>query len=139
MKIRTIQRMMTFSVSRMNRYIHPIQQQLVTPAQKQPVKKDADTKFSDLLQKHYTDTDVKVSKHAKMRLSERNIYIDDAKWQQIGSKMTEAKQKGVTDALVILDDAALVVSTKNNTVVTALNQHEAENKIFTNINGTILI
>ncbi|MFB4167492.1 TIGR02530 family flagellar biosynthesis protein [Virgibacillus sp. JSM 102003] len=81
----------------------------------------------------------KISKHAKERLSERNITISETQWQAISEKMTEAKQKGVTDSLVVTDNAALLVSTKNNTVVTAMQKEEAISKIFTNINGTILI
>ncbi|MFZ3576611.1 TIGR02530 family flagellar biosynthesis protein [Virgibacillus sp. DJP39] len=82
---------------------------------------------------------VKVSKHAKERLQERNITINDKQWQLITEKMVEAKNKGITDSLVVTDNAALLVSTKNHTVVTAMDREEATNKIFTNINGTILI
>lgn len=53
--------------------------------------------------------------------------------------MNEAKQKGVTDSLIMADDAALLVNTKNNTVVTAMDRDEAASKIFTNINGAIVI
>ncbi|GGB30328.1 flagellar protein [Virgibacillus dakarensis] len=82
---------------------------------------------------------VKVSKHAKERIDERNISINEKDWQLITEKMAEAKRKGVTDSLVVMNNAALLVSTKNNTVVTAMNREEAASKIFTNINGTILI
>lgn len=82
---------------------------------------------------------VKISKHASERLNERNINIDQDKWQTITDKVNEAKEKGVTDSLVVLDEAALLISTKNNTVVTAMNVAEANDRIFTNINGTILI
>lgn len=118
----------------MNNYIHPLQQHYQNQSPKQ-VKKPP-TQFKDILSQ--VDT-VKISKHAEMRLKERKIDINKDTWEEIGYKMNEAKLKGVTDALIVLDDAALVVSTKNNTVVTALNNNEATNKIFTNINGTILI
>lgn len=119
----------------MNNYIHPLHQHYTKqPLPKQKVKQT--NSFQDVLS---NITSVKVSKHAKARLHERNIEISHEKWDQIGKKMNEAKGKGVTDALVVLDDVALVVSTKNNTVVTALNSNEAADKIFTNINGTILL
>ncbi|WP_404452624.1 flagellar protein [Virgibacillus necropolis] len=92
--------------------------------------------FKDILVDAQT---VKVSKHAKERLQERNITINEKQWQAITEKMIEAKNKGITDSLVVTNDAALLVSTKNHTVVTAMNKEEATNKIFTNINGTILI
>lgn len=82
---------------------------------------------------------IKVSKHAKSRLQERNIEISKDTWSQISEKMSEARQKGVEDSLVVLNDATLIVSTKNQTVVTALDRAESQSQIFTNINGTIFI
>lgn len=46
---------------------------------------------------------------------------------------------GVKESLVLLNDAALIVSAKNNTVITAMNRKEATEQIFTNINGTIIM
>ncbi|HET7657976.1 MAG TPA: flagellar protein, partial [Bacillales bacterium] len=54
-------------------------------------------------------------------------------------KVLQARQKGITDSLVVTKNAALVVSAKNNTVVTAMDRKEASTHIFTNINGTILM
>ncbi len=120
----------------MNKYIHPIQpHQMQHPLPKQSRQVSA-TPFKDILS---TYTDVTVSKHAKARMQERNIAIHEKKWAQIAEKMKEAKAKGVTDALVHFDDVALIVNAKNNTVITALHQEEATDKIFTNINGTILL
>lgn len=93
--------------------------------------------FKDILQKE--EQLLKISKHAQTRMDERNIRISDHKWQSIYEKVTEAKEKGVTEALVVVDGKAMVVSTKNNTVITALDQTEADSKVFTNINGAILI
>lgn len=92
--------------------------------------------FNDVLKEAQT---VKVSKHASERLNERNIKINDEQWEKITKKMNEAKHKGVTDSLVVMNHATLLVSTQNNTVVTAMNKEEASERIFTNINGTILI
>lgn len=80
-----------------------------------------------------------ISKHAKQRLEQRGIQINDAKWEQIGVKVNEAKKMGVKDSLILLDEAALIVSAKNNTVITAMNREEATSQIFTNINGTIVM
>lgn len=85
------------------------------------------------------DATLKISKHAEKRLNERNIKIDQELWHKIEQKVNEAKGKGVSDSLVITDQAALIVSAKNNTVITAMDRIEASSQIFTNINGTILI
>ncbi|RFU71291.1 flagellar protein [Peribacillus saganii] len=80
-----------------------------------------------------------VSKHAQMRLDQRNITIDNERWARVEEKIGEARKMGVTDSLVLLQDAALIVSAKNNTVITAMDRDEASSQIFTNINGTILL
>ncbi|HLS07995.1 TIGR02530 family flagellar biosynthesis protein [Lentibacillus sp.] len=122
----------------MDHRIHQLQQQhaLPLPSVRKPAENKAKDSFKDVLA---GVQDVKISKHAKARLNERNIDINDNQWQAISEKITEAKGKGVTDSLVLTDDAALLVNTKNNTVVTAMNKAEATSRIFTNINGTILI
>ena len=82
---------------------------------------------------------LKISKHAQQRLQERNIHINDEQWAMIGQKIAEAKQKGVRDSLVITNEAALIVSAVNETVITAMNREEAQTQLFTNINGAIII
>lgn len=86
-----------------------------------------------------TQSDLKISKHAQARLNERHINISTDKWGKIADQVREAKKKGITDSLVITDEATLLVSAKNNTVITALDRDEAQSRIFTNINGTILL
>lgn len=80
-----------------------------------------------------------ISKHAKLRLEQRGIRIEEDRWQQISEKVNEAKKLGVKESLVLLDDAALIVSAKNQTVITAMDRKEAQSQIFTNINGTIVM
>ncbi|MEK5146574.1 TIGR02530 family flagellar biosynthesis protein [Psychrobacillus sp. FSL K6-4615] len=84
-------------------------------------------------------TELIVSKHANQRLQERNIYISDADWAIVSDKVAEARSKGVNDSLVLMDQAALIVSAKNFTVITAMNRTEATNQLFTNIDGTIVL
>lgn len=101
--------------------------------------KSNQAKFSAHLHEAIQRDGLKISKHARHRLEERQIAIDDASWQKITEKVHEAKKMGVTDSLVLLDDAALIVSAKNKTVITAMDRSEAKSEIFTNINGTIII
>jgi flagellar operon protein len=111
-----------------------------------PVKKSADQKtassvsFSETLEKVISNSSKPIiSKHAEQRLKERGIAISSGQWESIGEKLAEANSKGVKDSLVILKDAALIASAKNNTVITAMNREEARSQIFTNINGTIVM
>lgn len=127
---------MRLRTMKMHNYIHPLQQQQLTQPKGPPKKVQGQMDFKQMLS---SVEGVKVSKHAELRMAERNIKVDATTWSKISDKMLEAKQKGVTDAVVLLDDYSFVVSTKNNTIITALNQTETANQIFTNINGTIVI
>lgn len=117
--------------------MHAIQQHHLL--QVPPVQKNKNTGHSSQFKDLLTTETLKVSKHAASRLQERNISIDNKQWETISEKMEEAKQRGITDSLVVTNNAALLVSTKNHTVVTAMDREEATSRIFTNINGTILI
>jgi len=83
--------------------------------------------------------DLKISKHAQDRMAERKIKISDQKWATISQKVDEAKNMGIKDSLVLTDNAAMVVSAQNKTVITVMNREEATKQIFTNINGTIVL
>lgn len=120
--------------------VRPIQPIVPPISQQQHIQKTAPKKgtlsFGDIL---HNQQKLTISKHAADRMQERNIQLSGQEWQSIQDKVKEAKQKGVKDALVVIDGNAMVVSVKNNTVITALNQSEADKKIFTNIDGTILL
>lgn len=109
----------------------------------QTTRKPAETaknSFQSHLQKASDTLEaLKVSKHARERLAERNITISEMEWTNISAKVDEAKAKGVRESLVLLDQAALIVSAKNGTVITAMDRAEAKSQIFTNIDGTILL
>ena len=80
-----------------------------------------------------------LSKHARLRMEQRNIHISPNKWGQIEEKIHKAQAKGVNEPLVLLKEAALLISTKNHTVITLLDRKEAASHIFTNIDGTIIM
>ncbi|PIC65629.1 flagellar protein [Sporosarcina sp. P13] len=95
--------------------------------------------FLEHLQQATQPEKLKISKHANDRLQERGIQITDAEWARISEKVDEAKRKGIRESLVLTEQAALIVSAKNSTVITAMNRMEAKDQLFTNIDGTILL
>ncbi len=118
------------------RYIQPLQ-----PAQnvtQKSVKHTAHVQqsFQQVLEEQQS---LKVSKHASQRLEQRHIQFDSIEWNKITSKVLEAKQKGVNEPLVVTPKAAMIVSAKNMTVITAMSRTEANEQLFTNIDGTILL
>jgi len=126
-------------------HFHPIQsttfsQKINTVSKNNKIETSQTNSFAGTLQQALQKNEkLIVSKHAHIRLQERGITIDELQWNSISEKVNESKQKGVKEALVLLKDAALIVSAKNNTVITAMNRDEARSQIFTNINGTILM
>ncbi|WP_413381603.1 TIGR02530 family flagellar biosynthesis protein [Alkalihalobacillus sp. 1P02AB] len=117
--------------------------QMVHPhslSQKHPTKRSTSGEFKSLLEKELEPTSpLKVSKHAEGRMLERGILINEMTWQKISDKVQQAKKMGINDSLVLTSEAALIISAKNETVITALKREEANEQIFTNINGTIVI
>lgn len=95
--------------------------------------------FIDHLKQASETQALKISKHATERLAERNISISELEWQHVTEKVFEARAKGVNQPLVLLDQAALIISAKNATVITALDRIEAKQQVFTNIDGTIVL
>lgn len=95
--------------------------------------------FLEHLNKAVQPEGLKLSKHATDRLAERNIHISEVEWAHVTEKVAEARAKGVTDSLVLMEQAALIVSAKNSTVITAMDRKEAIDQLFTNIDGTIVL
>jgi len=110
-----------------------------TIRQTQPTPIDTQQSFSAHLQEATNQQELKVSKHANERIKERNIAITEQEWRVVSDKVFEAHSKGVKQPLVLMDQAALIVSAKNATVITAMDRTEAKQQLFTNIDGTIVL
>ncbi len=80
---------------------------------------------------------VKFSKHAEMRMQARNINLTQMQKAKIDSAVNKAEQKGVKDSLVILDNMAFVVNVNSKTVITAVNNNELKDNVFSNIDGAV--
>ncbi len=94
--------------------------------------------FENLLQQEINKTTgVKFSKHAEMRMQARNIDLSQVQKDKINNAVSMAQQKGVKDSLVILDNIAFVVNVPSKTVITAVNNNELKDNVFTNIDGAI--
>ena len=83
--------------------------------------------------------ELKFSKHAAMRLEDRNISLSSEQSRRLESGVQKASEKGIRETLVIVDSLAFIVNVPNKTVVTAMNQKESEDNIYTNIDGAVII
>jgi len=90
--------------------------------------------FSSILQDQ-----LKVSGHAKTRLESRNIQLGKEEWDRVVDGVNKAAAKGAKESLVMVDSVALVVSVKNRTVITAVDQANLKDNVFTNIDSAIIV
>lgn len=102
--------------------------------QKQGVR--STSSFEDILNKKLNN-DVKISKHAQMRMQARNVNLSEQQKLKLSQAVDKANAKGVNDTLVVMDKMAFVVNVKNRTVITALNSGDMKDNVFTNIDGAV--
>ncbi|MFV0502713.1 MAG: TIGR02530 family flagellar biosynthesis protein [Lachnospirales bacterium] len=118
-----------------NNIKYPVQQKLNTDDTIDPKSSGS---FGNVLQS--LQNEVKFSKHAMERLNDRNISLTKNQVNRLEDGVSKAKEKGLKESLVLLDNVALVVSIKNNTVITATTSNkDNESKVFTNIDGAIIV
>lgn len=82
---------------------------------------------------------LKFSKHAANRLVDRNITLSDSQMERLSDGAKKAGEKGIQDSLVIVDELAFIVNIPNKTVVTAMDQNETNENVFTNIDGAVIM
>lgn len=86
-----------------------------------------------------SDSEVKFSKHAANRLVDRNIELTKEQVERLNMGAAKAGAKGINESLVIVDSLAFIVNVPNQTVITAMDQTETDENIFTNIDGAVII
>ncbi len=99
-------------------------------------------RFQDILTQKTeepSETEVKFSKHAANRLVDRNIELTKEQVERLNQGTAKAGEKGIHESLVIVDSLAFIVNVPNNTVITAMNQTEADENVFTNIDGAVIM
>lgn len=82
---------------------------------------------------------LKFSNHAVERMRSRGISFQPEEMKSIENAVTKAAAKGAKDTLVLAGDNALIVSVKNNTVVTVMDRAAMKENVFTNIDSTVVI
>lgn len=84
-------------------------------------------------------TEVRFSRHAQSRLQDRGIELTQPQLQRLEEGTKKAGEKGIQDSLVLMDHLAFIVNVPSNTVVTAMDQNETKQNIFTNIDGAVIV
>lgn len=94
--------------------------------------------FQEILNQKSDAGEVKFSKHAKGRLEDRNIELTKGQMDRLNEGTARAQQKGIRESLVLVDGLAFIVNIPNHTVVTAMNQQDTAENVFTNIDGAVI-
>ncbi|QSX07196.1 hypothetical protein JYG23_07585 [Sedimentibacter sp. zth1] len=97
-----------------------------------------DNTFSKLLKEKCQKNTVSFSKHATERIEERNINVGEGVSSRLNEAIVQAKGKGLKNVLVMIDSTAFIVNTLSNKVITAVNNNELKENIFTNIDGAVI-
>ena len=119
--------------------------QPITPARPQSLPRNKQQgitggvgSFDQLLQNKIESGGVKFSKHATDRMQSRGIQFNSAQMQRLETAVSQVTAKGGRESLVMLDNTALVVSVKNDTVVTVVDREQLKNNVFTNIDSAVI-
>jgi len=82
---------------------------------------------------------VKFSNHAVDRMRSRGITFSPEDISRLSEAVGKAAAKGSKDSLILMNDSALIVSVKNNTVVTVMDKTALKENVFTNIDSTVVL
>ena len=98
------------------------------------------TSFRDVLeQEAQKTTELSFSRHAAGRVAERGIEISRTGMERLEEGLRMAREKGLNDTLILMDGSAFIVSAQNGTVSTAMPSQELNGRVFTNIDGTVIL
>jgi len=97
--------------------------------------------FADALrEKLDQSSNVEFSNHAIRRLDSRSVDIEEnGKLERLNEGARIAAEKGSSDALILVDSTAFLVSVRNNKVITTMELAELKGNVFTNIDSTVIM
>lgn len=118
--------------------VQPVKTEQTTP-RKSGADQVSGQSFATVLESKLPTQEVKFSQHAQDRLKARNITFSANELANLEGAVNSVARKGGKESLVMMGDAALVVSVKNRTVVTAMDKSQLKGNVFTNIDSAIII
>ena len=91
--------------------------------------------FDESLQKQ--DNKLNISAHARQRMRERNIKLEESDMNVLKDAMSDLEKRGARESLMLYKDMAFIASIRNRTIITTMNNNEMD--IVTNIDSTIIV
>ncbi len=103
-------------------------------------KNEPSVSFADVLRDTIEkNSEVNFSNHAIKRAVDHNMDITDDELNRLNEGVRLASEKNLDDTLILVGEKAFVVSVKNNTVITTVNNNSIQGNVFTNINGAVIV
>ena len=103
-------------------------------------KNEPSVSFADVLKNTIEkNSEVNFSNHAIKRAVDHNMDITDDELNRLNEGVRLASEKNLDDTLILVGEKAFVVSVKNNTVITTVNNNSIQGNVFTNINGAVIV
>lgn len=93
--------------------------------------------FSEVLNAQ-SEVGVRFSKHASLRIETRELSFSQEEMIRLKNAISRAEQKGVKDALILIDDKAVIANVKSKTVITTFKEIQMKESVVTNIDGAVI-
>lgn len=117
-----------------------IEQRSVEPTTRSRLGIGSDSAFRETLAGELAKSaPVRMSAHAQKRLEQSNVSLSEDEKLRLGQALDRMGEKGANRSLVLMDSLALVVSVRNRTVITAVDNARASEGTFTNIDSAIIV
>lgn len=111
-----------------------------SPQINRPVKTNSDKNFHAILEKAKKEnSQIKFSKHALKRMDNRDVRLNSEEVLKLEIAMEKAEEKGVDEALILMEDKAFIASIKNKTIITTIYREQLKDNVFTNIDGAVIV
>jgi flagellar operon protein len=95
--------------------------------------------FGEVLRQEIDREEIKFSGHATMRMRTQNISLSQSEITRLGEAVNRAEAKGARESLILMDKLALIVSIRNRTVITAVDEERMKENVFTNIDSAVIV
>ncbi|NPV25927.1 MAG: flagellar protein [Firmicutes bacterium] len=118
--------------------IVPVKQPTDSGIGKPNIAHQSNPSFQEILERQLY-SNLKFSQHAQQRLNARQIQLGTEELEQLSAAVEKAAQKGARDSLIVMNNLAFIVSVKNKTVITAVDEANLKENVFTNIDSAVII
>lgn len=96
--------------------------------------------FGALLQQKLDEgKGIAFSKHARERVEQRGLEVTTSLLDRLADSVQRAQAKGAQTILALDGGQAFIINVPTSRVITAMDQNEMKENIFTNIDGAVIL